>query len=69
MKAELRLSDHSQLPGEKVIEIWYGGRMIGTVTGADGPGVRILSKYPIIAVEIPNERPTPVHVVEVRVFE
>lgn len=50
MKATLKLADHSVLPGEKVIEIWWKDqsgleRMIGIVTGADGPGVRIVSKY------------------------
>jgi hypothetical protein len=45
MKTELRLSDHQVLPGAKVVELWHDGLFIGQVVGADGPGVRIVSKY------------------------
>jgi hypothetical protein len=45
MRTELRVKDHSVLPDTKIIEIWYAGAFIGTVTPADGPGVRIVSKY------------------------
>lgn len=69
MKTELRLARHTQLPDANVIEIWWAGKLIGQVTGADGPGVRVLSKYPIVAIEVPNERATPVHIVEVTVIE
>lgn len=41
MKAELHPKPHSQIPGAIVIEVWHGGELIGTVTGADGPGIRI----------------------------
>jgi hypothetical protein len=27
--------------------VWFAGRFIGQVTGADGPGIRFLSKYPV----------------------
>lgn len=45
MKTELRLKPHYVLPGPQIVEIWHDGKLIGTVTGADGPGVRIISKY------------------------
>jgi hypothetical protein len=48
-KTELRLAEHSVLPGQKVFEIWHGGQLIGTVCGADGPGVRVISKHPMKA--------------------
>jgi hypothetical protein len=47
MKAELRLGKHSEIPGQAVFEVWFAGRFIGQVTGADGPGIRFLSKYPV----------------------
>lgn len=47
MKSELRLCDHAVIPDAKVIEVWYAGEFIATVVGADGPGVRVLSKHPM----------------------
>ena len=52
MKTELRLAEHSVLTDEKVIELWFGGVFIGQVVGADGPGVRVLSKYPKSSADI-----------------
>lgn len=52
MKAELRLAKHVVLLGEAVVEIWWNGEFIGQVVGADGPGVRVISKYPKVAVEL-----------------
>ena len=49
MKTELRLAPHSTLPGHQVIELWHDGQFIGQVCGADGPGVRVLSKHPLAA--------------------
>lgn len=45
MKSELRVKAHSVLPGAQMVEVWYGGEMVATVTGADGPGVRVVLKY------------------------
>lgn len=50
MKSELKLAPHTRLPGAQVIEVWFGGKLIATVTGADGPGVRVLSKHPLAIV-------------------
>lgn len=45
MKSELRLQPHSELRREQVIEIWHNGEFIGAVYGADGPGIRIVTKH------------------------
>ncbi len=47
MKTELRMRPHTVLPGEAVIELWWHGQLIGQVTSADGPGVRVISKHPM----------------------
>lgn len=47
MKTELRLVPHSILPDTQVVEIWHGNQFIGTIAGDDGPGVRIISKFPL----------------------
>lgn len=49
MKTELRLAEHSVLAGQQVIEIWHDGQFVGTVAGAEGPGVRVISKHPMKA--------------------
>jgi hypothetical protein len=45
LKAEIRIKPHTELPGHNVAEVWYAGIFIGQVVGADGPGVRFLTKY------------------------
>ncbi len=45
MKSLLSVNPHRVLPGEQVVEVWYGGVLIATVAGADGPGVRVISKF------------------------
>jgi hypothetical protein len=42
-KTELRLAAHGILPNVLVIELWYEGRLIGTVYGAEGPGFRLMT--------------------------
>jgi hypothetical protein len=49
MKTELRLSPHALIAGQQVVEIWHDGKFIGEVTGADGPGVRVISKHPLMS--------------------
>ena len=44
-KTELRLTPHSEIPGAMSCELWYEGVFVGTVVGADGPGVRVISKH------------------------
>jgi len=46
MKSTLRLAPHSVLPGVNVVEVWWGNVLVATVYCAEGPGVKIISKYP-----------------------
>ncbi len=58
MKTELRAVPHSIVPGATIFEVWHNGQFIATVTGADGPGVRVISKHPmqtVLVVGHPNE--------------
>lgn len=45
MKTQIRVVKHLVLTDADVVELWHDGQFIGTVVGADGPGVRIISKY------------------------
>ena len=56
MKSELRLTEHKVLPGEHTVEVWHDGRLVCTVVGADGPGVRVISRYDLMGT-IRNDRP------------
>jgi hypothetical protein len=49
MKTKLRITQHSLLGGESVVEVWHNGAYVAEVTGADQPGVRIISKHPLSA--------------------
>lgn len=55
MKAELKLMPHDVLkePFRKhnCVEVWWQGKLIGMVYGADGPGIRFMSKYNMKVVE------------------
>jgi hypothetical protein len=64
MKSELRLCPHKVLPDTRIIEVWHNGQMIATVAGTDGPGVRIISKHPLIT----SKEPVPLNVVSVMVL-
>lgn len=48
MKAELRLNPHQVLRSD-VVEVWYGGEMIATIYGWDGPGIRVITKHQLQA--------------------
>ena len=45
IRSELRLAPHQVRAGDQVVEIWYDGEFIGQLTGLEGPGVRLISKY------------------------
>jgi hypothetical protein len=45
MRTQLRVKSHLVVPGESVVELWHNGQLIGTVVGAEGPGVRIISWF------------------------
>ena len=42
VRSTLQVRKHRIVEGAHVFEIWYGGVLVGEVTGAEGPGVRIL---------------------------
>jgi hypothetical protein len=44
-RTELRLMPHTDRPGEVAAEVWYDGKFIATVVGADGPRVRVMSTH------------------------
>lgn len=45
MKTELRMAAHQIHPGATVVEVWWNGQFLAEVTGADGPGVRVITKH------------------------
>jgi hypothetical protein len=55
VKTELRVQPHNVLPGHLVVEVWYDGRLIATVTGADGPGVLVISNHAMQALPVPGD--------------
>lgn len=46
-KSQLKLMPHGIIPDQNVIEVWHDEKLIGTLYGSDGPGVRVVSKYPM----------------------
>lgn len=64
-KSNLKLSDHLIYSEEKTVEVWHEGELVASVYGADGPGIRVITKYPYDVIrggrgEIPN-------IVEIRI--
>jgi hypothetical protein len=64
-KSNLKIVDHMLLPDQPMIEVWYEGQLVAAVYGADGPGIRVITKHSYDIVrgglgEMPN-------VVEVRI--
>jgi hypothetical protein len=47
------------------LEVWHDGQFIATVTGADGPGVRVISKHAVKVVLVDGAP----NVAEVRIGE
>lgn len=45
VKAKLQLSKHRILESENTIEVHYDGKLLCIIYGADGPGIRIISKH------------------------
>lgn len=52
MKTELRLRPGSN---QAVVELWHDGDLIGTITGAYGPGVRIISGLRVSSTRLPAD--------------
>jgi hypothetical protein len=46
-KSKLKLKAHMLVAGEDSVEVWYEDTFIAAVYGADGPGVRVISKHPM----------------------
>lgn len=67
MKTELRISDHVILDGQKVVEIWWGAQLIGQITGADKPGIRLISKYAIKPIEDTKLDHHSIHLLELEI--
>jgi hypothetical protein len=55
MKTELRAEKYSVQAGQTIIELWHDGHFIGTIAGADWPGVRIITKHAIKAKAAPDD--------------
>jgi hypothetical protein len=57
MKTILKPVPHSTIAGVTILEVWHDGQFIATVTGAEGPGVRVISKHgmaTMIVESVPN---------------
>lgn len=49
MKSELRLVPHyGEKKGSNVAEVWFEGEFICAVYGADGPGLRVITKHQVL---------------------
>jgi hypothetical protein len=68
MKTELRLARHAADPETNVCEVWYAGKLAATIYGADGPGVRVISKYLLVTDYEPPTPADPLCVVNVQVI-
>jgi hypothetical protein len=42
---EFKVVPHTVLTDRPVIEVWYDGAFLATVTPADQPGIRVTTKY------------------------
>lgn len=67
VKSQLRLQPHSIHPGSNVVEVWHEGKFIATVTGSDGPGVRVITKHSYDVVRGGPEGSEDLKVVEIRI--
>lgn len=47
MKAELRAARHA-IGGEVVVEIWFADALVAMLYPAEGAGVRVISKLPML---------------------
>lgn len=45
-KSNLKLSDHLIYSEEKTVEVWHEGEFVASVYGAEGPGIKVITKYP-----------------------
>ena len=66
MKTELRSKPHSMVPNQTVVEVWHDGKFLATITGAEVPGVKIVTRHTIAAKPTPDDS-SGVHVMEVSI--
>ncbi len=66
MKTELRLAPHAILPGQQVVEVWHDGQFLGQVVGADGPGIRVLTKH-ALAIALARQLAPPLQCLTVQI--
>jgi hypothetical protein len=64
-KSELKIVPHYIHPEQNVVEVWYEEKLVATVYGSDGPGVRVISKHPMDIIR--GGLRTPGNVIEVRI--
>lgn len=64
MKTELRLGRHAVIADANVVEVWFDGKFIATVAGADGGGVRVISKH---RMEVSSSSDGSIGVVEIKI--
>jgi hypothetical protein len=55
VKSEIRVKPHAVLPGVHVVEVWHDGRFLATIAGAEGPGVKIITKHAIQGKTMPDD--------------
>ena len=64
-KSKLKLDPHNLRAGDMTVEVWYKDELVAAVYGADGPGIRIVTKHPYDIVRGGSNET--VNVVEVRI--
>jgi len=63
---ERRSKPYSMVPNQTMVEVWHDGKFLATITGMEGPGVKIVSKHTIVAKPTPDDA-TGVLVMEVSI--
>lgn len=66
MKSRLVIREHALMDDAEVVEVWYGDVFVASVYGADGPGVRVISKHEFLVNPGADSGRNPVNVVEVQ---
>jgi hypothetical protein len=64
VKTQLKISPHTFIADANTVEIWHNGELMGTITGDDRSGVRILTKHKVEVNILPLAAPFPVTVVQ-----
>lgn len=70
MKSKLKLKGHAVLAGDDFcIEVIHDGQLVGCVYGADGPGIRFITKHELNIVGHHVDKPSVANpnIVEIKV--